>query len=100
MSIDFVIEPSKKILGLRVVSPSVFDENRGSIWTSYNTNQIGALLPDGLCFKHDKFSISKNNVLRGIHGDHKFTKLVIVRPLLFALVMCPSQTAPVVGEKK
>jgi len=76
VSIDFTIEPSKKISGLIVVSPSVFDENRGSIWTSYNTNKIGGLLPDSLHFKHDKFSISKKNVLRGIHGDHKSWKLV------------------------
>ncbi len=76
MSINFVVEQSKKISGLRIISPSVYDENRGSIWTSYNTSDIGTLLPHDLFFNHDKFSISKNNVLRGIHGDHKSWKLV------------------------
>jgi dTDP-4-dehydrorhamnose 3,5-epimerase len=71
-----MIEQSPKISGVKIISPSVFDESRGSIWTSYNTSQIGSLLPDGLSFKHDKFSTSKNNVLRGIHGDHKSWKLV------------------------
>jgi len=76
VSIDFVIEESKSISGLRIITPSVYDESRGSIWTSYNSSQIGVLIPDGLIFKHDKFSSSKNNVLRGIHGDHKSWKLV------------------------
>ena len=34
------------------------------------------MLPEGLFFKHDKFSESKHNVLRGIHGDSKSWKLV------------------------
>ena len=76
MSIDFTVEASEKISDLRIISPSVYSENRGSIWTSYSTSQIAGLLPDGLSFQHDKFSISKNNVLRGIHGDHKSWKLV------------------------
>ena len=33
-------------------------------------------MPEGLFFKHDKFSSSMNNVLRGIHGDNKSWKLV------------------------
>lgn len=76
MSIDFYIEDSEYISGVRIIAPSVYDESRGSIWTSYNSSHIGSILPDGMTFKHDKFSISKNNVLRGIHGDHKSWKLV------------------------
>ena len=76
MTIDFVVKDSKLISGLRIITPSVYDESRGSIWTSYNTNQIGSLIPEGLSFKHDKFSSSKYNVLRGIHGDNKSWKLV------------------------
>ena len=76
MSINFTIEKSKSISDIRIITPSVYDESRGSIWTSYNSRQIGTLIPDGLTFKHDKFSSSKYNVLRGIHGDHKSWKLV------------------------
>ena len=76
MTIDFAIEKSEYISGIRIITPSVYDESRGSIWTSYNSSQIGTLLPDGMIFKHDKFSSSKNNVLRGIHGDRKSWKLV------------------------
>ena len=39
-------------------------------------NDVEKLLPEELFFKHDKFSISNQNVLRGIHGDEKSWKLV------------------------
>ncbi|HCK03894.1 MAG TPA: dTDP-4-dehydrorhamnose 3,5-epimerase [Methylophilaceae bacterium] len=76
MSINFSIENSKYIAGVRIIAPSVHNESRGSIWTSYDSGQIDTLIPNGLTFRHDKFSSSKYNVLRGIHGDHKSWKLV------------------------
>ena len=76
MSINFETKLSEKIQGLRIFTPSVFEESRGSIWTSYNTDQLEKFLPEDLFFKHDKFSCSKHNVLRGIHGDNKSWKLV------------------------
>lgn len=76
MSFEFTQRISSKISDVRIITPSCHSENRGDIWTSYNSNQIDKLLPKTLTFKHDKFSISKNNVLRGIHGDHKTWKLV------------------------
>ena len=50
MSIDFVVEESKFISGIRIITPSVYDESRGSIWTSYNSSQICNLVPDDLSF--------------------------------------------------
>jgi dTDP-4-dehydrorhamnose 3,5-epimerase len=76
MPIEFNVTVSTKIKDLKIITPSAFEESRGSIWTSYSTDEIGALLPKDLFFKHDKFSVSKKNVLRGIHGDHKSWKLV------------------------
>lgn len=76
MAIDFQIEGSKIIEGVMIVTPSIHFDERGSIWTSFIDEQINQLLPEGLCFKHDKFSKSKRNVLRGVHGDHKSWKLV------------------------
>jgi len=76
MSIDFKITESKNIKDLMIVKPSVSSDIRGTIWTSYHKNEIECLLPEGLSFKHDKFSESKKNVLRGIHGDDKTWKLV------------------------
>jgi dTDP-4-dehydrorhamnose 3,5-epimerase len=76
MAIEFNMNVSTTIKDLKIITPSAFEESRGSIWTSYSTSEVGALLPQDLHFKHDKFSTSKKNVLRGIHGDHKSWKLV------------------------
>ena len=76
MSISFDIKGSTKIKGVKIITPSSYKEHRGSIWSSYQSSSLGELLPNQLRFNHDKFSISKNNVLRGIHGDTKSWKLV------------------------
>ena len=76
MAIDFEIEESDRIKGVKLIMPSVSSDLRGNIWTSFIKDEIESLLPGGVAFKHDKFSASKGNVLRGIHGDNKSWKLV------------------------
>lgn len=76
MSFDFKITKSTVIEDVLIIEPSVSRDKRGNIWTSFLKDEIDKLLPGGLFFKHDKFSESKFNVLRGIHGDHKSWKLV------------------------
>ena len=76
MAIDFVIEESNIIQGVKLIVPSVSSDLRGNIWTSFIKDEIESLLPQGISFKHDKFSYSRGNVLRGIHGDNKSWKLV------------------------
>ena len=76
MSIDFEIEESSLIKDVWILTPSISEDSRGNIWTSFLKDEVEELLPEGLYFKHDKFSTSKNNVLRGIHGDTKSWKLV------------------------
>jgi dTDP-4-dehydrorhamnose 3,5-epimerase len=76
MAIDFVIEESNIIQGVKLIVPSVSSDLRGNIWTSFIKDEIESFLPQGISFKHDKFSSSKGNVLRGIHGDNKSWKLV------------------------
>jgi dTDP-4-dehydrorhamnose 3,5-epimerase len=73
---NFYIKKSEKINGIWLINNDVFKDLRGSIWTSFIKKEIEDLLPENLNFNHDKFSKSKNNVLRGIHGDHKSWKLV------------------------
>ena len=75
MSIDFKIKNSKVISDVKIIYPSIFNDNRGNIWTSFINDKIDSLLPDGLFFKHDKFNESVNNVLRGIL-DYKTWKLI------------------------
>ena len=76
MGINFKIKESEIIEGVWIIKPSVAQDNRGNIWTSFLKEDVEKLLPSGLFFKHDKFSESKRNVLRGIHGDEKSWKLV------------------------
>jgi dTDP-4-dehydrorhamnose 3,5-epimerase len=68
------VENDRDLPEVLILTPDVFEELRGEIWTSYNSNDYDELIP---CqFNHDKFSISKKNVLRGIHGDNKSWKLI------------------------
>lgn len=76
MSINFDISESEIIKGVWIVKPSIANDRRGNIWTSFLKEEIEELLPEGLSFIHDKFSKSWKNVLRGIHGDNKSWKLV------------------------
>jgi dTDP-4-dehydrorhamnose 3,5-epimerase len=76
MSIKFDIKKSENIDGVKVIVPNISSDRRGTIWTSFMKDELQKLLPKGLEFKHDKFSESRQNVLRGIHGDNKSWKLV------------------------
>ena len=50
----------------------MFRDYRGDIWTTYKKKTF----PQKLDFVHDKYSSSRQNVIRGIHGDYKTWKLV------------------------
>ena len=76
MAIEFDIKESKKLKGVYIITPNKFQDLRGEIWTSYSREFLKALLPNDLEFVLDKFTLSKPNVLRGIHGDVKTYKLV------------------------
>ena len=57
--------------GIKIYENDAGIDERGSIWTNWKKNDF-----EGLVFNHDKFSISKKKVLRGLHGDNKTWKLV------------------------
>jgi len=73
---DFKIDRSEQLPDVLVITPSVFEDNRGNIYTSYIKEIYSKFLPDELRFTHDKFALSKFNVLRGLHGDYKTWKLI------------------------
>ena len=75
-SSDLQLIESKKIQDLFAFRVSVFNDIRGSIYTTYLKTKFHNFLPSDLEFVHDKFSQSKKNVLRGLHGDNKTWKLV------------------------
>jgi len=62
---------------------SAFIDKRGLYWTSWERKKHPKLE-----FNHDKFSLSKKNVLRGLHGDNKTWKLVscVFGEVFFVLV--------------
>jgi len=74
MAFKPIIEKSTSLEDITIIRPNEFKEHRGSIWTSFSNDYYNSLVP--VNFNHDKFSISKKNVLRGIHGDHKSWKLI------------------------
>ena len=67
-----------------VYTPDVFTDYRGDIWTTYEKDKF----PENIQFKHDKYSTSRKNVIRGVHGDFKTWKLVscIYGALYFVIV--------------
>ncbi len=71
-----MFQKSKIIDGVFKINSTVHSDKRGIIWTSYDTKEFNKNLKNKIIFCHDKFSISKKNVLRGIHFDNKTWKLV------------------------
>ena len=61
-----------KFSDVEVLSPSCYSDFRGDLWTIWKKKET---LP-GVNFNHDKVSVSRKNVLRGIHGDYKSSKLI------------------------
>jgi len=76
MKANFKISESEKIKDVYIIKPNISEDLRGNIWSSFLSNEINTLLPNDLQFMHDKFSESRKNVIRGIHGDTKSWKLV------------------------
>jgi dTDP-4-dehydrorhamnose 3,5-epimerase len=53
-----------------VYQPDSFEDFRGELYTLFKQKE------HDLVFNHDKVSISRKNVLRGLHGDSKSWKLI------------------------
>ena len=68
------ITQSKIISGVYTIEDARFTDSRGTIWTSYLRSNFKKIVP--VEFNHDKFTASKQNVLRGIHYDTKAWKIV------------------------
>ncbi|MFT7155465.1 MAG: dTDP-4-dehydrorhamnose 3,5-epimerase [Parvicella sp.] len=72
---DFKVEESKVFKEVKIITPDVFRDSRGCIYTSYIEDFFNSN-PINLKFKHDKFAQNEKGVLRGIHGDFKSYKMV------------------------
>ena len=71
---------------VKVFKDDFFTDKRGNIWTSWLKDKKKY---NNLKFKHDKFAISKKNVLRGFHWDVKTWKLIsCVYGKIFLAIIC------------
>ena len=55
---------------IKIFQPDSFEDYRGELYTLFKQEE------HELVFNHDKVSVSKQNVLRGLHGDSKAWKLI------------------------
>lgn len=75
-NIKLDVKKSNIFSNVKIFQPSVSKDIRGDIYTSYKEDLYSTSIPNEIVFKHDKFSKSKKNVLRGLHGDNKTWKLI------------------------
>lgn len=62
-----------KLDNVLLIEPFIFEDFRGDYVEIYNKQDYSSL---GIDFVQDDISVSRKNVLRGIHGDSKTWKLV------------------------
>lgn len=55
---------------VKIYQPDSFEDFRGELYTLFKQEE------HDLVFNHDKVSISRKNVLRGLHGDSKSWKYI------------------------
>ena len=55
---------------VKIHQPDSFEDYRGELYTLFNQEY------NELMFNHDKVAISRQHVLRGLHGDSKSWKLI------------------------
>jgi dTDP-4-dehydrorhamnose 3,5-epimerase len=55
---------------VKIFQPSSFEDYRGELYTLFNQDE------HKLIFNHDKVAVSRQHVLRGLHGDDKAWKLI------------------------
>lgn len=63
---------------LLIIEPEIFRDARGEFVETFNieTYDFAKLIGKAVTFVQDDISVSKHNVLRGLHGDYKNYKLV------------------------
>ena len=78
-----------KLKGVLQISPAVFKDRRGEFVETYN-NKLYRKNGIKVKFVQDDISVSKKNVLRGIHADSKAWKLVscIFGKIYMVIVNC------------
>jgi len=71
-----IVERSKVFKDVRIFKPEVHEDHRGENVECYNDAEYQKHFPEPIEWKCDTFSVSRSNVLRGLHGDKVTWKLV------------------------
>lgn len=82
-----------------VYTPAVYREYRGEIFTTYHDefHPVNDLVKG--CHNHSRFSKSYQNVLRGLHYDHKTWKLVqAIAGDMYMVVLDARKDSPTYGK--
>jgi dTDP-4-dehydrorhamnose 3,5-epimerase len=83
-------QDKSKIEDLILLYPKSYNDFRGEYFQTFNINEYNFTDINGnlIQFKEDDISVSKKNVLRGLHGDKKTWKLVqcLYGEIFFAVV--------------
>ena len=77
-----------KLSGVKLIIPDRFEDHRGSYMELYDSEKFNSNPKlQTIEFVQDDISISRKNVLRGLHGDFQTTKLVtVLKGSAYALV--------------
>ena len=62
-----MVEEEIAINGLILIKPKSFEDGRGMFFESYNSSKFNDIITKNIVFSQDNISISKKNVLRGLH---------------------------------
>ena len=81
-------------IGLKIFTPYVFEDHRGSYIELYDRPHYQELGVD-VDFVQEDISITDKNVLRGLHGDHVTWKLVTcLRGSLYSVILDMNEDSP------
>ena len=75
-----------KLEGVVLIKPGIFDDYRGAYVETYDSNKYMDILGN-ITFVQDDISVSRKDVLRGLHGSYKTSKLIsIFHGAVYALI--------------
>ena len=75
--------------GVKFIEQDAYQDHRGYYYTIYDNT-----IDSKNNYVRDKISSSSKNVLRGIHGDYKTTKLITVFMVRFIVLLLITERTP------
>lgn len=97
-----MVEEQIVIKGLILIRPKVFEDDRGMFFESFNSSKFNDLPTKNMNFSQDNISISKKNVLRGLHfqkppmAQGKFVQ--VIKGSVLDVVVDIRKSSPTYGQ--